>query len=106
MKYYFTNANITGTDTTRYVEKGDKVTFEKPEGWGDTLYAYVYDDSDGQEKPWPGTEMKKLGDGKYEHSFLYDWENPFIIFSDGENQYPGKNEQGLPAEKDSDFKME
>lgn len=105
MKYCFTNASITGTDTTRYVKEGDTVTFEKPDGWGDTLYAYVYDDSDGQEGAWPGHKMKKLKDGKYQHTFLYDWENPFIIFSDGENQYPGQNEQGLPAEKNSEYKM-
>lgn len=105
MKYYFTNTKITGKSTARVVKKGSKVTFEKPDGWGDTIYAYVYA-GDDKEAIWPGSEMKKLKNGKYEFKCRGDWENAYIIFNDGENQYPGQNEQGLEFEAGKEYSVE
>lgn len=106
MKYYFTNTQQESTVSS--VNKGDKVYFEKPDNWGDTLYAYVYGASGGsQNSAWPGLEMEKVSDNKYEYSFNFDWENALIIFTDGnENQYPGKDEQGLVIEVDKTYTIE
>ncbi len=102
MKYYFTNSNEVGTSTARVVEKGDNITFEKPKSWGDTIYAYVYGDG-AQDAPWPGLEMKSEGGNKYSYKVRFDWEDAFVIFSDGNTQYPGENEQGLELVKDGEY---
>lgn len=106
MKYFFTNGENIGTDTTRVTEKGQSVYFEKPEDWGDELFAYVYDDAEGQNGPWPGREMKQVKGNKYKYTFVFDWENALIIFSDGTNQYPGQNLPGLIVEPDKTYTVE
>ena len=105
MKYYFTNTSYS-TVVTEKVNKGDKVYFEKPDAWGDKIYSYVYSQVGGsQNSSWPGIEMTKNGD-KYEYTFSEDWADGLIMFNDGENQYPGANEQGLVIEKDKTYTVE
>ena len=87
--------------------KGDKVYFEKPEGWGDTVNAYVYNIADEDEnRIWPGEEMKKEDDGKYSYTFARDFDKPLIIFNDGEdsNQYP--LDKGFKVEADKTYTAE
>lgn len=102
MKYYFTNSSVTGKSSNRNVAAGDKFTLKKPSGWGSTIYAYIYGDG-AQEAEWPGNKMTKLSGDKYEYKCKYEWENSYVIFSDGKNQYPGENEQGMPLEKDKEY---
>ena len=69
-----------------YIENG--VYFEKPSGWGSTIYAYMWDDSTKQEYmgSWPGTAISDLGNDIYGFSYKTDNENMKIIFNDGSNQ--------------------
>lgn len=106
MKYYFKNTKITGKSSNRVLKSGDKFTLKKPSGWGDKIYAYVYDTEGTQEKEWPGKAMTKLKNGKYEYKCRFEWENAYVIFSDGNTQYPGENEQGLPLEKDKEYTID
>jgi alpha-amylase len=106
MKYYFKNTKITGKSSNRVLKSGDKFTLKKPSGWGDKIYAYVYDTEGTQEKEWPGKTMTKLKNGKYEYKCRFEWENAYVIFSDGNTQYPGENEQGLPLEKDKEYTID
>ncbi len=105
MKYYFTDRNSDDEGEPVIVKKGSKVTFKKPAGWGDNLFAYIYDKSNKNEGEWPGSEMKKLSGDKYEYTCRGDWENAFIIFNDGENQFPGQNEPGFPLEADKEYSV-
>ena len=50
--------------------------------------------------------MKKKKSGIYEYTLKFDWENAYVIFNDGENQYPGQNEQGLDLEADKEYSIE
>ncbi len=106
MKYYFKNTKIKGKTSNRVLESGDKFSLKKPKGWEDKIYAYVYDTEGTQEKEWPGKAMTKLKNGKYEYKCRFDWENAYVIFSDGNTQYPGENEQGLPLEKDKEYTID
>ncbi len=85
---------------TYKVESGAKVYFEKPDTWGDELYAYVYDPDINENASWPGVKMTKESDGKYSYTFDKDWNSPLIIFNDGDTlksgQYPQDN--GLKVE--------
>ena len=66
------------------IENG--IYFEKPAGWGDTIYAYAWTESNGTTVhlgAWPGTTMKELEDGLYGLSFKHDEANTQIIFVDG-----------------------
>ncbi len=104
MKYYFTNDKVAGRVTERVLDIGDKFTFKKPKSWNDKIYAYIYDSVDNEEE-WPGKEMKKLKNGKYEYECRFEWKNAYVIFSDGNTQYPGENEQGFPLEKDKEYSI-
>lgn len=89
------------------IEKGTKVFFEKPDGWDDELYAYVYNSDDNENDMWPGEEMKREADGKYSYTFDISWETPYIIFNDGDAadslQYP--EGQGLEVVPDKTYKV-
>ncbi len=66
------------------IENG--IYFEKPSGWGDTIYAYAWTEKNGTTAhlgAWPGTMMQELEDGLYGLSFKYDESNTMIIFNDG-----------------------
>ena len=80
------------------IVSGTKVYFEKPSNWGNTVYAYVYDESSSsdvlQNRPWPGVPMEIEADGTYSYTFDRQWTNPLIIFTDGTNQSNGALEPG------------
>ena len=106
MKYYFT---YTGADesTVTSAKQGDKVYFEKPDSWGESLSAYVYGAESGAENAsWPGISMTKISDNKYEYILESDFSDGLIIFTDGQNQYPGQNLSGLPIEADKTYAVE
>ena len=89
------------------IDKGAKVYFEKPESWGDEVYAYIYDVDENENKVWPGKEMTKEDDGKYSYTIERNWNSPLIIFNDGDYtdsvQYPeGK---GLKVEADKTYSV-
>ncbi|MGN0471193.1 MAG: starch-binding protein [Acutalibacteraceae bacterium] len=89
MTYYFTKTSSN--------KSGSSISFKKPSGWGDKVYAYVYDEtvnpveSNGD---WPGEEMTKNSDGTYSYTLSKDWTSALVIFSDGANQYPAALEPG------------
>ncbi len=96
MSYTFTKAAVEEEVT---IVDGMTVYFTKPADWSDTLYAYIYDTSDGGLKilkDWPGHKMKLEDDGTYSYTFESEWSSGVIMFSDGKNQYPGSNEAGTP----------
>lgn len=114
MTYYFTKSSS--------VADGTKVYFNKPSGWGDKIYAYVYDDSGTSVKensPWPGIEMTKEADGRYsytfkgEYSYTTDekyyfmlegsWDHALIIFNDGTRQVPAAMEPGYTVVPDKTY---
>ena len=89
MTYYFTK--------TTSNKSGSSISFKKPSGWGDKIYAYIYDET---VKPvetnaeWPGEEMTKNSDGTYTYTLSKDWTSALVIFNDGANQYPAAMEPG------------
>ncbi len=100
-----------GTSITYLFKKQEKVAegtvvyFEKPEGWGDSISAYVYDETSynnvKENGKWPGEAMKKEADGTYSYTFKEEWIAPLVIFTDGKNQSNGVLEPGeeIIAEK-------
>lgn len=77
---------------------GTTIYFEKPSSWGDSINAYVYDESGSSLKEiasWPGKVMENEGDGLYSYTFEEEYDVPFIIFNDGSNQTPNSGEQGF-----------
>ncbi len=86
------------------VAKGTKIYFEKPSGWKDEVYAYVYDETSSSvvkyNAEWPGAEMKDEGNGKYSYTFTEEWTAPLVIFTDGDNQSNGAMEPGANVESD------
>ena len=90
------------------ITKGTKVYFEKPDDWGDKIYAYVYDRAENENAVWPGKEMTKESDGTYSYEMTRKWKSPRIIFNDGaddgSDQYPEK--KGLKVEADKTYKVE
>ncbi len=69
------------------IENG--VYFEKPSGWGSTVYAYSWTESGGVTEhfgAWPGKAMEDLGDGIYGIEFKHDEANTKIIFNSGASQ--------------------
>lgn len=80
------------------ISEGTKVYFEKPDGWADTVNAYVYDETSKQStqenRRWPGVPMTLEADGTYSYTFDREWSAPLIIFNDGKNQSNGALEPG------------
>ena len=91
---------VFATEVKYSISSGTKVYFEKPDSWGDQIFAYVYNDELYENETWPGLEMTKESDGKYSYTFEDDWETPYIIFNDGDEdgsqQYPA--DKGLIVE--------
>lgn len=80
------------------IKVGSKIYFEKPEGWGDSINAYVYDETTQstvkENGRWPGVAMTKEADGTYSYTFEEEWSVPLVIFNDGVNQSNGALEPG------------
>lgn len=92
------------------IAAGTKIYFEKPEGWNDTLYAYVYDESSyssvKSNKTWPGVEMTLEADGTYSYTFEEEWIAPLVIFTDGTRQSNGTLEPGAAVEADKVYTLD
>ena len=89
---------------------GTKIYFEKPQGWDDTLYAYVYDESTYStvkaNKTWPGIEMTLEADGTYSYTFEEEWIAPLVIFTDGTRQSNGTLEPGAGVVADKVYTLD
>lgn len=89
--YYFT------VQGKRTIDSGTKIYFNKPDGWGDNINAYVYDESSGtarQAAAWPGVACTLEDDGTYSYTFDEQWDSVLVIFNDGSNQLPASMEPG------------
>lgn len=83
-----------------------KITFTKPEKWGDDVCAYVYGDGDAKNAEWPGVAMTNNGDGTYSYEVPSDIANAKIIFNynGGKRQYP--RSQGLDVKDSENYTAE
>lgn len=92
---------------TYQVNEGTKIYFEKPDSWGDEVYAYVYNSDEEENDFWPGELMTKESNGTYSYTFTDEWETPLVIFNDGDDsdsmQYPTSGEQGLTVVPDKKY---
>ena len=68
------------------IENG--VYFEKPSGWGSTIYAYMWVSGTNERLmgSWPGTKIDNLQDNIYGFSTTASEGTTMIIFNDGSNQ--------------------
>lgn len=69
------------------------IFFEKGNGWGSSVNAYIYYEVGGQvtevTKSWPGDKMQNLGGGIYKFNFEGTINNWKVLFNDGgSNQAP------------------
>lgn len=114
-----TNGTITGTIPARSVvvladcssyaseESGANLYFKKPSGWGDKVYAYVYDESGSSviyNASWPGKAMTKEANGTYSCSIGIPVTSATkVIFSDGKNQSPSAFSSGFAVTKGGSY---
>lgn len=82
----------TPTPTPSESTESTKITFEKPSYFGNTVYAYVYDESREtvvNNADWPGVPMTANGDGTYSYqvskSTFTNLSNAKVIFTDNNN---------------------
>lgn len=83
-----------GTWTT---ERPEEITlyFYKPKGWSaPNVYYYLNENDTGS--PWPGEAMKKVYGGWYTYT-ITKYSSARVLFSDGINQIPPKNQPGFDA---------
>ena len=92
------------------IAAGTKIFFEKPTGWDDILYAYVYDESTystvKSNKSWPGVEMVKEEEGLYSYTFEEEWIAPLVIFNDKTRQSNGAMEPGAMVVPDKVYTLD
>ena len=83
--------------------------FEKPADWADEIYAYVYD-ADEREKAAIGRacDDERNPKDKYSYTFSKDWDNPLIIFNNGDHDTPSSTSspKGLKVEPDKTYTIE
>ncbi len=96
-----------GTITVQYVYAVKEVVagatayIKLPSGWSSTVYCYVYSaDGATNNGAWPGVAMTKVSDGIYKYEVPSSITNPLVIFTDGNNQYPGSMQPGLSLSED------
>ena len=74
-----------------------EIKFTKPSDWGDTVYAYVYNTGEdlSSKKSFDFTKsefaMTKESDGSYSYKVGSSYKDGYVIFTDGENYYPSKD---------------
>lgn len=67
------------------------------QNWGAKMYCYAYSSDDGMINAyWPGVEMEHVSGNLYKYKVPSNITNPLVIFTDGNNQYPGSMKPGLP----------
>ena len=75
------------------------IYFIKPDGWGSTENAYVYDDETGTTEKlseWPGTSMSLDGNYyKLQFTMTITKGKGKLLFNDGSNQAPAQNQPGF-----------
>lgn len=76
------------------------VYIKKPAGWGNKLYCYAYENENSNNGNWPGAEMVNLGEDVYAYNLPDHFKNVKVIFSDGNNQYPGAQQPGMDCTND------
>lgn len=68
----------------------EKIYFSKPSSWGNTIYAYVYDESGAnvvENASWPGVSMTCESNGEYSYALNSNVTSTSkVIFNDGSNQ--------------------
>lgn len=72
--------------TVPVIENG--VYFEKPSSWGDTIYAYMWNNNTGEQilGAWPGTRIENLQDNIYGFSSIETEDGTMIIFNDNSSK--------------------
>ena len=76
------------------------VYFERPSGWNDKLYAYIYNTNGSVTEysgNWPGASMTQMtSDGIYYYIINESVAaGTNVIFNDGNNQVPGSGQEGF-----------
>lgn len=98
------NSDGVTTSKTYTIVKKDpnaytNIYFNKPSSWGNTVYAYIYDDSSAtvvKNAAWPGEAMTyDSASGYYKYSYQLDGSSQKVIFTDETNQVPGANQAGF-----------
>lgn len=88
--------NGTWKEYTEVVNTANIAYIQKESWWGNTLYCYAYSDDNGATNGgWPGVKMTKVSGNIYSYEVPANITNPRVIFTDGNNQYPGPMESGL-----------
>ncbi|URZ01026.1 TIM-barrel domain-containing protein [Clostridium felsineum] len=82
------------TEVYNINKAGNSVTvhFKNLSGWG-APYVYYYNASGQIGSSWPGTKMNSEGNGWYSYT-IQNWTSAKVLFTDGNNQTPGKNQPG------------
>ena len=90
--------NYSKTYTFTKSEKKNNIAYlDKPSGWG-TPYCYAYQVIDGvivENAEWKGVQMTLVSGNIYKCEMPENLTAPNIIFTDGNTQYPGMDEDGL-----------
>ena len=101
VKLTATDGTNTATESYTFTKKKNVVDgsydiyFTKPDSWGSNINCYAYVDENTNNGAWPGVAMENLGDGIYGYNLPDSWTNASVIFNDGNNQDPGKQQPGL-----------
>ncbi|MCR5608739.1 MAG: starch-binding protein [Lachnospiraceae bacterium] len=77
------------------------IRFNKPSGWGNSIYAYIYTAQGSNVtslKSWPGTKMSVYKDSTYTITFDSKYRGGYIIFNDKSSQTPDSNKPGFIIE--------
>ncbi|ORX65642.1 hypothetical protein BCR32DRAFT_297680 [Anaeromyces robustus] len=80
------------------------IYFKKPDNWNNQIYAYIYSNNSNNviKSEWPGFSMRSIDDGYYslvlQHKYFPDFK---VIFTDGQNQVPGVNQEGFVLTMDA-----
>lgn len=102
ISYVFKKQNV--------ISSGTKIYFEKPEEWGNQIYAYVYDETSystvKENRMWPGVKMEQQSDGVYCYTMEDTWQAGLVIFTDGVNQSNGVLEPGEEIVADKFYTLE
>ena len=93
------NGTVTASETFKkqksVIDGSYDIYFKKPSGWGNAIHCYAYQSDGTQNATWPGVQMDALGEDIFGYLLPEDWDNAKVIFNDGSNQDPARNEPGF-----------